>query len=42
MGCIEKKSIRFFHKDLDLKLKIQILLNQNLNRGQTKINLNKL
>jgi hypothetical protein len=38
MGCIEKKSIRIFLKDLDLKPKIQILLNQNLNLGQTKIN----
>jgi hypothetical protein len=42
MGCIEKKSIQFFLKDLDLKPKIQILLNQNLNLGQTKMNLNKL
>jgi hypothetical protein len=38
MGCIEKKSIRIFLKDLDLKPKIQILLNQNLTLGQTKIN----
>jgi hypothetical protein len=38
----ERKSIRFFLKDLDLKQKIQILLNQNLNLGHTKINLNKL
>jgi hypothetical protein len=42
MGCIEKKSIRIFRKYLDLKPKIQILLNQNLNLGETKINLNKL
>jgi hypothetical protein len=41
MGCIEKKSIQIFLKVLDLKPKTQILLNQNLNLGQTKINLNK-
>jgi hypothetical protein len=38
----EKKSIQIFIKDLDLKPKIQIVLNQNLNWGQTKINLNTL
>jgi hypothetical protein len=42
MVCIVKKSIQIFLNDLDLKPKIQILLNQNLNLGQTKINLNNL